>query len=151
MLKELLANPWFYIFSAVLSWFSYKILPMILQAQQNRQLEKFRRELLRRDKAEAIADLIVYLRRAVLSDTDKDAVDKLLLSLCLCLPPCLIHKMAHTVCASGKEEDLKPLGLFVEIKKFIDGNYNPDKKRHLTADNIPLTKRAQSSESSLRA
>jgi hypothetical protein len=140
-LKDLFSNPWFYVVSAVLSWFPYQVVPAILHGRQNKQLENYRRELLRRDKAEAITDLIIYLRKNELTETEKDIVDKLLLNLCLCLPPCLIHKLAHTVCRSGKPEDLKPLGLFVEIKEFFDGSYKADRKRRLTGDNIPLTKR----------
>ena len=63
------------------------------------------------------------------------------LDLCLYLPPCLIHKMAHTLKKDATKEDMKPLGLFVEIRSFIHGTYKADKNKELSGDNIPLIDR----------
>lgn len=140
-LTELFQNPWFYLVSLIIGFLSYKILPILLQSFENRRLELFKRELLRREKAEIIAELLVLLRRQHLSECEKDTVDKILYQLCLALPPCLIHKMSHTVCKSGKEEDVGPYGLLICIKDLIEGRYVADKKRKLIPDNIPHTNR----------
>jgi hypothetical protein len=140
-LLDVLKNPWFYFISVIIVFLSYKILPLLIQSFENRRLEVFKRELLRREKAEVIAELLVLLGRKQLSDSEKDAVDKILYQLCLALPPCLIHKMSHTVCKSGEAEDVGPYGLLVCIKDFIEGRYAVDKKRKLTPDNIPHTSR----------
>jgi len=138
-LTELLKNPWFYLISLIIGFLSYKVLPILIQSSENRRLEIFKRELLRREKAEVIAELLMFLRRRQLSDPEKDTVDKILYQLCLVLPPCLIHKMSHTVCKSGTEEDVGPYGLLICIKDFIEGRYAADKKRQLVPDNIPHT------------
>jgi hypothetical protein len=140
-LAELLKNPWFYLLSLFIGFLSYKILPLLVQSFENRRLELFKRELLRREKAEVIAELLVLLRREQLCDSEKDTVDKILYQLCLALPPCLIHKMSHTVCKSKEKEDVGPYGLLICIKDFIEGRYVVDKERKLTADNIPHTSR----------
>jgi hypothetical protein len=140
-LTELLQNPWFYLLSLIIGFLSYKVLPILLQSYENRRLEVFKRELLRREKTEIIADLLVLLRRQGLTDAEKDTVDRILYQLCLTLPPCLIHKMSHTVCKSGKEEDVGPYGLLIAIKDFIEGRYKADKDRKLIPDNIPHTNR----------
>ena len=140
-LTQLLQNPWFYLLSLVIGFLSYKVLPILIQSFENRRLELFKRELLRREKAEVIAELLVLLRRDHLSAAENDTVDRILYQLCLALPPCLIHKISHTVCKSGKEEDVGPYGLLIAIKDFIEGRYAADKKRKLIPDNIPHTNR----------
>ena len=140
-LCHLFQNPWFYIVSIVISYLSYKVLPILIMRYENRRLEIFRRELLRREKADSIADLLIYLSRPNLSDSEKDTVDKILYQLCLTLPPCLIHKMAHSVCRSGEPEDVGPYGILIDIKDFIEGRYKPDKSRKLLPENIPHTTR----------
>ena len=140
-LAQLLQNPWFYLISLVIIYVSYKVLPRLIQSFENRRLEIFKRDLLRRDKAEIIAELLVLLQRKQLSEVEKDTVDKILYQLCLALPPCLIHKMSHTLCRSGKEEDVGPYGLLICIKDFIEGRYVADKKRKLIPENIPHTER----------
>lgn len=146
--KALFQNEWFYIVSIILfvggHWLLDKIFPAWLKHTYDARLEILRRQLLARDKAVIISDLLVLLRRSSLKEEEKDEVDKHLLDLCLYLPPCLIHKMAHTLKRDGTSEDLKPLGLFVEIRSFIHGTYKADKKRQLTWDNIPLTEREKS-------
>jgi hypothetical protein len=140
-LTTLLQNPWFYSISLIVCFVSYKVLPILIQSFENRQLELYKRELLRREKAELIAELLVLLRRKQLSEPEKDTVDKILYQLCLVLPPCLIHKMSHTVCKSGKAEDVGPYGLLIFFKEFIEGRYTVDKKKTLIPDNIPHTNR----------
>lgn len=147
-LNALFQNEWFYIVSVILfvggHWLLDKIFPAWLKHTYDARLEILRRQLLARDKAALISDLLVLLRRPSLGEEEKDKVDKHLLDLCLYLPPCLIHKMAHTLKHDGTKEDLNPLGLFVEIRSFIHGTYEADKKRQLTSDNIPLTERKTS-------
>lgn len=140
-LIDLLKNPWFYLLSLIIGFLSYKVLPILIQGYESRRLELFKRDLLRREKAEIIATLLVLLSRQSLSDSERDEVDKILYQLCLVLPPCLIHKMVHTVCHSSTAEDVGPYGLLISIKDFIEGRYKADKERKLTADNIPHVRR----------
>jgi hypothetical protein len=49
--------------------------------------------------------------------------------------------MAHTLKKDATKEDMKPLGLFVEIRSFIHGTYKADKNKELSGDNIPLIDR----------
>jgi len=122
-------------------WVVQTYFPYLIKFGFDQRLEREKRELLQRDKSAIISDLIVALRADPKDNAEADRIDKILLDLCLYLPPCLCHKLAHTVCRSGTAEDLGPLGLFVEIRSFIDGAYKKDKKRKLEAANIPLTKR----------
>lgn len=142
---ELFKNDWFYpiiLLSWLLGWFLLdKIFPAFLKSYYDTRLELQKRDFLRRDKAAVIAELIVLLRSSATDAAHKDKIDKCLLELSLYLPPCLIHKLSHTVCQSGTAEDLKPLGLFVAIRSYMEGTYTPDKSKSLTADNIALTKR----------
>lgn len=143
---ELLSNPLTYLVVPALSflgaWLFNKVLPIFIKAKVDRDIELFRRSLLRKEKVEIISQCVLFLRKQVngkITEEEKDKLDEIFLELCLHLPPCLIHKLAHTACGTKTEEDLNPLGLFVEVRKFIDGTYEVDKGRTLTWDNIPLT------------
>ena len=144
-LLQFLREPWsvpiWMVVGIVAGWFVQTYFPYLIKFGFDQRLEREKRELLQRDKTAIISDLIVALRTDPKDDAEADRIDKLLLDLCLYLPPCLCHKLAHTVCRSGSAEDLGPLGLFVEIRSFIDGTYKKDKKRKLEAANIPLTRR----------
>jgi hypothetical protein len=142
---ELFKNEWFYpvtLFLWLIGWWILdKVFPAFLKNYYDTRLELQKRDFLRRDKAAVIAELTVLLRSAATDDTHKDKIDKALLDLSLYLPPCLVHKLSHTVCQTGTAEDLTPLGLFIAIRSYMDGTYAPDKSKTLTADNIALTHR----------
>jgi len=140
-LREPGSVPIWMVVGIVAGWFLQTYFPYLIKFGFDQRLEREKRELLQRDKTASISDLIVALRTDPKDEAEANRIDKLLLDLCLYLPPCLCHKLAHTVCRSGTTEDLGPLGLFVEIRSFIDGTYKKDKKRKLEAANIPLTKR----------
>jgi hypothetical protein len=144
---ELFKNGWFYpvtLFLWFIGWWLLDgIFPAFLKNYYDTRLERQKRDFLRRDKASVIAELIVLLRSSATDDAHKDKIDKALLDLSLYLPPCLVHKLSHTVCKTGSAEDLKPLGLFMAIRSYMDGTYVPDASKTLTADNIALTNRQQ--------
>ena len=114
-----------------------KFFPAFLKFRFDRRLELFRRELLGRDKASSISELFVLLLHTPPTQESVAKTNKLLFDLCLSLPPCLIHKLAHTLKQTGEKDDVSLFGLFVEIRSFIDGTYQPDDKRKLDKTNIP--------------
>lgn len=140
---ELFKNLWLYPIVALSCWLLSCIFPAFLKNYYDKRLEFQKRDFLRREKAAVIAELIVLLRRSSPTDDDKDKIDKALLDLTLYLPPCLVHKLSHTVCKTGTPEDLTPLGLFVDIRSYMEGAYAPDSSAELTAGNIVLTNRQQ--------
>lgn len=128
------------------AWIFNKVLPIFIKARVSRHIEFLKRDLLRKEKTESVIHCVQLLKKQKfneLSDEEKDELDRVFLTLSLHLPPCLVHKLAHTACQTGTTEDLQPLGLLVEVRKFIDGKYKADKKRTLTADNIPQTTREE--------
>ena len=144
---ELFKNGWFYPVTLLLWllgwWLLDRIFPAFLKNYYDTRLELQKRDFLRRDKAAVIAELIVLLRSPAPDNANKDKIDKALLDLSLYLPPCLVHKLSHTVCQTNTAEDLKPLGLFMAIRSYMEGTYTPDTSKTLTADNIALTNRQQ--------
>ena len=150
---ELVLNPLTYLVIPAISflgaWVFNKVLPIFIKAKVTRDIELFKRELLRKEKVEIISKCVLLLkkqRNGNISDEEKEELDESFLELCLHLPPCLVHKLAHTACSTKSDEDLNPLGLFVEVRRFIDGEYKIDKKRKLTWENIPLTVRPEDIE-----
>ena len=116
--------------SALGAWLFNIVIPIFIKARATRDIEFLKRDLLRKDKTESVTRCIVLLQKQrfdELTDEEKDELDELFLMLCLHLPACLVHKLAHTACHTGSEEDLNPYGLLVEVRKFIDGTYKEDK------------------------
>jgi len=142
ILARIISDPLSFSVGAIIGAFSLWLLsyifPAFLKFYYDAKLERFRRKLLQAEKAAVIADLIILARRSDANKETEEKINKCLLDLCLYLPPCLIHKLAHTVCRTGKNEDIGLLGLLVEIRQFMDGDYKADKKRKLSPDNIPL-------------
>jgi hypothetical protein len=125
----------FLILAASLFWLK-SVIPAFLKATHDTRLEIFKRKLLRDEKAFVIAELTALMLNGVKSEKDAIDINKRIFELCLILPPSLVHAMAHTYVGTGTKEDLDHFGLFLEIRKFIEGNYKDD-GRPLTKENIP--------------
>lgn len=140
--KSLSLNPTFWVTvsgtSVVLIGFINFVTPPLLKFWFDYTLEVRKRKLLQTDKAASISDLLVLLQKSPFEEEDRRRANKHFLDLCLYLPPCLIHKMAEAFRNSEKGQAIGgPLGLFVEVRKFIDGTYKADPNSKFSADNIP--------------
>lgn len=142
LIKEFLTNPASYPLSIIVGligvWLLSHIFPGFVKFSYDIKLERLRRDLLLRDKTAVVSDLVVLLGKQPFTGDDRVKANKHLLDLCLYLPPCLVHKLAHSLKQTGEADDVGgPLGIFVEIRRFIEGTYKPAKDRVLSKENIP--------------
>jgi hypothetical protein len=125
------------IVSLICVWLLSLLFPAWIKFGFAALLEDYKRALLRKDKAEIISDLLVLMGKSPFTEEDRLKTNKHLLDLCLYLPPCLVHKLAEVTAQSKKGQEIGPLGLFVDIRDFLDGKYRADKKARLDKGQIP--------------
>lgn len=121
----------------ILVWLLSLLFPARIKFGFDVLLEDYKRILLRRDKAGIISDLLVLMGKSPFTEEDRLNANKHLLDLCLYLPPCLVHRLAEVTAQSKKGQEIGPLGLFINIRDYIDGRYKPDKKAKLDKGQIP--------------
>jgi hypothetical protein len=120
-------------------WALSYFLPEAVKFSYSKRLELLRRELLAKDKTAVISNLIVLAQRPNKTEKDVEEINRLMMDLCIYLPPCLVHKLAHTACNSdNKNLNLGWLGLLAEIRQYIDGSYKRMKEiKKVEGGNIP--------------
>jgi hypothetical protein len=118
-------------------WLLSLLFPARIKFGYDVLLEDHKRALLRKDKAEIISDLLVLMGKSPFTEEDRLKANKHLLDLCLYLPPCLVHRLAEVTAQSKKGQEIGPLGLFIDIRAYLDGEYRPDKKAKLDKGQIP--------------
>ena len=108
-------------------------IPPLLKHALDARLEREKRKTAFRDKGGIIAELYSLQE----NEANAPKINKCIFELCLYLPPCLIHKMAHTLKKDGHELDVGRPALFLQIREFIEGKYKADKSKVLDEGNIP--------------
>ncbi|MBL9180845.1 MAG: hypothetical protein JNN17_01790 [Verrucomicrobiaceae bacterium] len=120
--------------SSVLTFFVTSWWGALLKHGFDQRLENYRREIMIRDKAAVISDVLTM---TLDSQQAADKINRHLLEMCLYLPPCLIHKIAHTLVGDKHELNIGRPQLFVAVRCYIEGSYAVDKKAKFTWGNIP--------------
>ena len=123
---------WFLLGNASL-WLLSKLIPSWVKFSYDKRLEVFKREILQRDKASMVAELVPLLR---VSNPDEEQIlriNTIFAELSLYLPKEIVCNMAHTSVGTKESENIGWSDLFGDIRDYLNGNYKySDKKRRNT-------------------
>ena len=127
-------------------WLLNRIFPELIKFSYNQRLEVFKRKILQREKVSIISELVVLIRKQALNSDEKARANLIMVELALYLPRDIVVNLAHTLKHDGTNEDIGWSELFGDIRDFMNGNYDYNKKNptkmidRVVGDNVSFVK-----------